>query len=176
MRQVKQPSIPEIRNTQGFTLAEVVTVTIIIGILAAIAAPSWLTFLNNHRLNTAKSELLQGLRKAQNKATQERTTWQFTVQEKSDTVKWRVDASADGICDQNSGWTSLYSIVTVDNDNTTFDSPKENCWRVRFTDRGRVNGLGRVTLSTGNMSNRRCVIVATFLGAIREDKDEDCEP
>lgn len=163
----------------GFTLLEVLVVTIILGILSAIASPSWFTFLQRQRLNTAKSEVFQGMRKAQTRAKRERTSWQFTIQENNNIVRWRVDARsnfnpASEVCNETTGWNTLNARITLNADQTTFQSLGENCWRGWFTEKGQAGRLGKVTLSAKNLDNQSCVYVSTFLGAMREDKDEGC--
>jgi prepilin-type N-terminal cleavage/methylation domain-containing protein len=56
----------------GFTLIEVLAVIIIAAVLAGIAAPGWLAFLNRQRVNAVKSDLVQTLKKAQADAIQRR--------------------------------------------------------------------------------------------------------
>lgn len=167
-------------SSEGFTLLEVITITIILGILAAVAVPSWLGLIQVQRLNTAKSELFQEMRIAQQKAKAERNRWQVTFREENNILQWRTDASpSNNICEQTTGWKSLDSRVTLDEDNMTFRS-LDDCWRVQFDDRGRAIGAdgfytGRITLEAQNINEKRCIYISTFLGAMREDKNQECE-
>lgn len=55
-------------SNSGFTLLEVLVVIVMVGILSAIAAPSWLSFVERQKLNKANDSVLAALREAQSKA------------------------------------------------------------------------------------------------------------
>ena len=65
------PNLPNTiskKGDKGFTLLEVVVIALILGILAAIAAPGWLGFINRQRVRTVNDRVFQTLRFAQSEA------------------------------------------------------------------------------------------------------------
>ncbi|MBV6627431.1 MAG: type II secretion system protein [Rivularia sp. (in: Bacteria)] len=65
----QQPYQKHFHNlTSGFTLIEVMVVIAMVGILSAIAAPSWLSFVARQRLNKANDSVLAALQDAQRQA------------------------------------------------------------------------------------------------------------
>lgn len=59
----------------GFTMVELITVIVIVGVLAAMAAPGWFAFANTRRANIARDQILQILRQTQAEATRSRQVW-----------------------------------------------------------------------------------------------------
>ncbi|PMB38448.1 prepilin-type cleavage/methylation domain-containing protein [Fischerella thermalis CCMEE 5319] len=55
------------QNT-GYTLIEILAIVLIVGILSAIAAPSWLAFVSRQRVNKANDAILVALQEAQREA------------------------------------------------------------------------------------------------------------
>lgn len=55
-------------NNQGFTMLETITIVVILGILSAIAAPSFLGMLNRNKVNDALSQAQGALQEAQREA------------------------------------------------------------------------------------------------------------
>jgi prepilin-type N-terminal cleavage/methylation domain-containing protein len=56
------------KSSSGFTLIEMMVVTIIIGVIAAIAAPNFLGLLNRNRINDAAQQVEGALKEAQRQA------------------------------------------------------------------------------------------------------------
>lgn len=171
---------------KGFTLIETLIVIVIISILAAIIAPSWVTFLNRQRANAGRDQVLQALRVAQSNAkrTQVPVGVQFNIpadpQAELPTLTVRNDTQTLGNGSLKPGMASL----------SAFD-PGGQIPGLAFASNGTLAKLnpdgtvavdGTVSLPikivvsapAGNNPSRRCVIVETLLGATRTGTDGEC--
>jgi prepilin-type N-terminal cleavage/methylation domain-containing protein len=161
-------------SSSGFTLLEVLVVIAAIGILSAYAAPSWMAFTNTRRLSDASEKVHLGLRRAKRQAQRTKTTWQFSLREKEDTVQWAVHPET--LDPNNANWNSLDSNVVLDEETTLFKPKSSSVRRIQFDYRGTVKKppLGRITLSSkyGGKA-KRCVYISTILGAMRTAKERD---
>ncbi|HAN76135.1 MAG TPA: hypothetical protein DCQ51_22090 [Planktothrix sp. UBA8407] len=68
-------------SNSGFTLIEQLIIVSIIGVLSAIAIPSWLGFIYRHRLASSTGQLQWALKMAQSNAKREKTAWQVSINE-----------------------------------------------------------------------------------------------
>lgn len=181
------------RSQSGFTLLETMAVLIMVGILAAIAIPSYLGMLNRQRLNTAQRQVYEIMRSAQANAKQQKTLWAACLYDDKTRVLWSInrlpESSGAWDCTKATNWEPLIGenskLIAI---NSTYTTLRQNpsssgYYRVRFrfdgaldTDEGGANQLGKATLAVRNETNgiKRCVIVSTLLGALRTDQDKGC--
>ncbi|MBF2022306.1 MAG: prepilin-type N-terminal cleavage/methylation domain-containing protein [Hydrococcus sp. C42_A2020_068] len=169
-------------SIQGFSLLEILVVVIIVGILSAIAAPSWIAFFNRQQLNASNNQVYQAMRQAQSKAQQEKETWQASFQEQGRVVRWAVHRAS--LPTAQISWQDFSNSIQIDSESNL---PRAGgIFRIRFNHKGcpvynpqdtctntTIRTKGRLTLSLKNGNGtKRCVIVSTLLGALRSAQEQ----
>lgn len=154
----------------GFTLLECLIVATIIAMMAAMALPSWLGFLDQRRVNMTQDMVYQALRSTQRDASQNLQSQQFSLRERNNRIEWASHPTSVSAA-QVTHWTPLIEGVGLaTEDNTLIQSG--GIYYVRFDHQGNVRSrLGRVTVvGSGGRTSHRCVVVSTLLGAMRRGR------
>ncbi len=166
-------SVPQCSPTQtGFTLIESLVVVTVIAIIATMALPSWLGFLDQRRVNMTQDLIYQALRKTQAEASQKRQSQRFSLRERDGQLEW-VSHPDTLSAIQVSHWIPLIDGVKLaSEDNTLLQS--RGIYYARFDHEWNVTSqLGRITVvGNGNRLSHRCVVISTLIGAMRRGKGQ----
>lgn len=71
------PKLPQ--STAGFTLVELLVAIGLVGVIFAIAAPGWLGFVQQRRVNSANDSVLRALQEAQSKAKTQKLSYSVSL-------------------------------------------------------------------------------------------------
>lgn len=154
----------------GFTLVESLLTVAVIGIFAAIAAPSFTTWLSNKKIDDVTAQLEGAIREAQAQAIKKSQACTLNIG--AQVTSTPPDCLPSGPRDLTKLDASIFS-----NNNSevlvkaiNLDSPP----KVLFTFRGTISiagaGTGLVTIYSGaGASNRRsrCIAIASGIGVVR---------
>jgi len=187
----KLPRSRSSRADAGFTILEILILLTLIGIFSAIAAPSWLMFINNHRLKQSLDRSHWGMEVAQSNAKRDKTSWQASFQQVGENVQLAIHKSDISPAKVPANeWKSLEHQININQNDTTFRKVNENTnevtkngtvWRAMFNYRGcpiynKTDECGLTSLQAkGNLTlfhphlpkGDRCVIISTLLGHTR---------
>ena len=171
----------------GFTLLEVLVVMIMVGILSAIAAPSWLGFVNNQRINASQTKIFQAIKVAQSDAkirssnNTNRTRIILTTGQTDNA--YQIDNVRTGAGLQSLEPGVRIASVTSGGSITpaVLPTPLASPYTIQFDARGLVFDPGNqliypicINLSVENSPRIRWIAIRTLLGAIVTGSDGSC--
>jgi type II secretory pathway pseudopilin PulG len=173
----------------GFTIMELLIIIIIVGVLAAIAAPSWLTFINRQRINAVRGEVYQTLQTAQSDAKKNKLSRTVEFSKSANGLpQVKINGGPAQLLGQGQikkGQITVFNTYTRTTTGTRTTTTTTNL-PITFDYQGNIttssypnNGPSAsppyiVTLS--GAGGKRCVIVQTLLGGMRTANDKDCPP
>jgi prepilin-type N-terminal cleavage/methylation domain-containing protein len=181
-------------HQRGFTLLELLVVLIMVGILMAIGAPTWLSMADNQRLGAAQDEAFRALRLAQAKARQQKRIWEACFRTNDGQLQYSVHPNRDAKCG-NAAWQPLgaeaATFTTIDTALSNLTS-SQGAYVVQFNASGWLasgqdaagsrgnedNAQGRrLTFQIANrpdLSSRTCLYMDSLLGSLRAARDAKC--
>ena len=177
------PNFPKTRSRKGdngYTLIELIVVVILLGVLASIAAPGWLGFINRQRVRTVTDRVFQSLRLAQSEAKRTKRDVKITF-DTSVAPKVTFDPplptggseqKLDGGGEIKPGTITLLTNVTTAGG---ADLPLNS---IIFDYQGNVKQfppIGRFVVSVSASPNgaKQCAIVETIIGGMRTAEGND---
>ena len=149
-------SLPSVKQEPGFTLTEVIIVTVIVGVIGALAVPSFFSLLNRNRVNQAVGEIEGALREAQKGAI--RTSRSCTIN--INTTSNRISNNGDDNC-----------LLTTRNFDSKFTLTSSRT-TITYSAKGNISldpqtPVIVMSFPDGGSNQQKCVVIENTLGLIR---------
>lgn len=153
------------QNNDGFTIIETLTILLIIGILSAIAAPSFLSLFNRNKVSGAIEQLRGALQECQREAIRKSQSCTITldITNKKVTGDRLVTGDRD-LCDErDTSGNCIKSTVDIAT-NLNGTPPK-----ITFSFKGNTTSSGRIVVypSDGSTQKKKCLAISNGIGIMR---------
>lgn len=152
-------------NNYGFTMIEILTIIVIVGILSAIAAPSFLGMLNRSKVNNAVAQVRGALQEAQREAIRRSKSCTVTLNTTNNKLEGPCLVTGDRVLPDG-----VVMANNINGGNTiTFSIQGNTTFTVVPSPSGSTDPTGKIILYQGNGSNsdKKCVAISSGIGIVR---------
>ena len=153
------------KSNTGFSLIEILITLVIIGILAAIAAPNILGMINSNRVKKGLVDLSGAIQEAQSQATRESDSCTVTIDTADNEITGTCLLSTRNLNE------NLDIVANIANNGTA------NNFDITFSSKGTTTDAGTMFIiyMTNGTTKQSCFVVDSILGATRSG-DYDVYP
>lgn len=142
------------QSDRGFTLIELMTALIIVGVIAAISIPSFLGVLNRIRVNNALEELLGAVRETQRMAMRGGKICQLNINPTTNILN-----ATENDCLLTTR--NIHDNVII-RTNLAGSTPN-----IPFSHKGTTTRMGTIVLSSDFTDTQKCFVISLGLGIMR---------
>ncbi|MDT9197100.1 prepilin-type N-terminal cleavage/methylation domain-containing protein [Limnospira sp. PMC 1042.18] len=174
------------KNQSGFTIIEILVVVLMVGIVGAIAAPTWIMFANRQKVRTVNDRVFNAIQRAQSQAQLASLGHSLEFGEPRGIPAYRIYLTTEGRpSDDNAGWQTLDVNGEINEGQITLrvippqgDSRED----LEFDHLGVVLNTIKeddpfwVVVSSADNSVTHCVAVRTRLLSTQRLEGDDCNP
>ncbi|MEM9272270.1 MAG: type II secretion system protein [Cyanobacteria bacterium P01_F01_bin.143] len=152
-------------KNHGFTLIEMLATMIILGVIAAIAAPNLLGMIRRQQVNNAITIINGAVKETQRQAIRQAVSCDLTINTVAETITATpTNPASDAIC--------LSEVRSITNDGINNDSldVRNNLNTpdtIRFSAKGNTTSGGTIIVSSEETLDQRCFVISNGLGITR---------